>query len=79
MMTDQPPDESERPNVTIGAVLDGIVGSMSADDFAALAERTGHGADPKTKASQAIAQLVQRGNLPTDGTTADVLRAIRKR
>jgi len=79
-MTDQT-DNHDGHKVSLGAVLDGIVGSMDAEQFKQLAERTGHTeADPKRAAAEAISNLVRHGNIAANETTpAQVLGKIQRR
>ena len=73
------PEHPEPP--TLGAVLDGIVGSMTPEQFAGLAERTGHAtAEPKQAAADAIAELVRKGNIAAhQSTTAEVAARMTRR
>ncbi len=70
-MTDDAEDNEDQ-KVSLGAVLDGIVGSMTAEQFEQLAKRTGHG-DRKEEAAQALAQRVRHGNIETHRLTKSQL------
>lgn len=70
-MTDDQQDEGSR----LGDVLDSIVGSMTREQFEQLAQRTGHReVEPKQKAKDALAQLLEQDNVAADGRTFGEVR-----